>query len=126
MEECKFCEFCQNRRFDLENELAFAFFDDNPVSKGHIIFITKRHVKDFFETTKEEKQAIFELIDKAKIIIDKKYNPSGYNIGMNCGKSAGQTVMHVHIHLIPRYDGDVENPRGGVRGVIPAKKEYFN
>ena len=89
MEECKFCEFCKNRRFDLENELAFAFFDDNPVSKGHIIFITKRHVKDFFETTKEEKQAIFELIDKAKIIIDKKYNPSGYNIGMNCGKSAG-------------------------------------
>ena len=85
---------------------------------------TKRHVKDFFQTTLEEKNAIFELIDKAKEIIDKKYNPSGYNIGMNCGVSAGQSVMHIHVHLIPRYDGDVENPRGGVRGVIPKKQNY--
>lgn len=86
--------------------------------------MTKRHVKDFFETTSEEKSAIFELIDKVKSIIDEKYSPTGYNIGMNCGKSAGQTIMHIHVHLIPRYDGDVENPRGGVRGVIPNKKYY--
>lgn len=124
MEDCKFCEFFNKKQFDIENELAFAFWDANPVSIGHIIFMTKRHVKDFFETTKEEKNAIFELIDKAKSIIDEKYKPTGYNIGMNCGVSAGQTVMHVHVHFIPRYDGDVENPRGGVRGVIPEKKDY--
>ena len=124
MENCKFCELFNEKKFDLENELAFAFWDANPVSKGHIIIMTKRHVKDFFETTKEEKNAIFQLIDRAKSIIDEKYKPTGYNIGMNCGISAGQTVMHIHVHLIPRYDGDVENPRGGVRGVIPEKQDY--
>lgn len=86
--------------------------------------MTKRHVKDFFETTIEEKNAIFELINKAKERIDKQYNPDGYNIGINCGIAAGQTVMHMHVHLIPRYHGDVENPRGGIRGVIPQKQSY--
>lgn len=104
--------------------MAFARYDEFAVSKGHILIMTKRHVKDFFETTLEERQAIFELIDKAKASIDKKYHPTGYNIGMNCGLSAGQSVMHVHVHLIPRYDGDVENPRGGIRGVIPQKQNY--
>lgn len=124
MENCKFCEIYSEKKFDFENELAFAFWDANPVSKGHIIFMTKRHVENFFETTEEEKRDLFELIDKAKNIIDNKYKPTGYNIGINCGVSAGQTVMHVHVHLIPRYDGDVENPRGGVRGVIPENKDY--
>ena len=86
--------------------------------------MTKRHVKDFFDITKEEKNAIFELIDEAKRRIDEKHKPTGYNIGINCGVSAGQTIMHIHVHLIPRYDGDVENPRGGVRGVIPNKRDY--
>ena len=86
--------------------------------------MTKRHINDFFETTIEEKNAIFELMNKAKEIIDKQYNPNGYNIGMNCGIAAGQTVMHMHVHLIPRYYGDVENPRGGIRGVIPKKQSY--
>lgn len=125
MENCKFCEIYSEKKFDFENELAFAFWDANPVSKGHIIFMTKRHVENFFETTKEEKRDLFELIDKIKNIIDEKYKPTGYNIGINCGVSAGQTVMHVHVHLIPRYDGDVENPRGGVRGVIPENKDYY-
>ena len=124
MENCKFCEIYSEKKFDFENELAFAFWDANPVSKGHIIFMTKRHVENFFETTEEEKRDLFELIDKIKNIIDEKYKPTGYNIGINCGVSAGQTVMHVHVHLIPRYDGDVENPRGGVRGVIPENKDY--
>lgn len=124
MENCKFCEIYSEKKFDFENELAFAFWDANPVSKGHIIFMTKRHIENFFETTKEEKSDLFELIDKAKNIIDKKYKPTGYNIGINCGVSAGQTVMHVHVHLIPRYDGDVKNPKGGVRGVIPEKRDY--
>lgn len=125
MEECIFCSWKESKeRVILENEFAFAVFDEFAVSKGHMLFMTKRHVKDFFGTTEEERTAIFELIDKAKKMIDDKYSPSGYNIGMNCGISAGQSVMHIHVHLIPRYDGDVENPRGGVRGVIPKKQNY--
>lgn len=125
MEKCLFCQWKEEKEeIILENEYAFARFDGYPVSDGHVLFMTKRHVKDFFETTIEERKAIFELVDKAKEILDKKYNPTGYNIGMNCGSSAGQTVMHVHVHLIPRYDGDVENPRGGIRGVIPRKQKY--
>ncbi len=125
MEDCLFCKWKEDKeKIVLENEFAFARFDEFGVSRGHILFITKRHVRDFFETTIEEKQAIFELIDKAKELIDGKFRPTGYNIGMNCGISAGQTIMHVHVHLIPRYDGDVENPRGGIRGVIPQKQSY--
>ncbi len=125
MEDCLFCKWKNEKdKIVLENEYAFARFDEFPVSEGHILFMTKRHVKDFFGTTLEEKNAIFELIEKAKSMIDEKYHPNGYNIGMNCGKAAEQSVMHVHVHLIPRYDGDVENPRGGIRGVIPKKQNY--
>lgn len=122
MENCVFCK-CKEK-IVLENEYAFAMFDEFPVNKGHMLFMTKRHVKDFFGTTIEEKNAIFELVEKAKEKLDKKYNPDGYNIGMNCGEAAGQSVMHVHVHLIPRYIGDVKNPRGGVRGIIPEKQNY--
>lgn len=126
MKDCLFCSWKEEKeKIIIENEMAFARYDEFAVSKGHILIMTKRHVKDFFETTLEERQAIFELIDKAKASIDKKYHPTGYNIGMNCGLSAGQSVMHVHVHLIPRYDGDVENPRGGIRGVIPQKQNYW-
>lgn len=125
MKDCLFCKWREEKeKILLQNDLAFARFDEFPVNKGHVLFITKRHVKDFFATTIEEKNAIFELIDKAKKIIDENYNPNGYNIGMNCGVSAGQSVMHIHVHLIPRYNGDVENPRGGVRGIIPKKQNY--
>lgn len=125
MENCLFCKWKENKeKVVLENEYAFAIFDEFPVNKGHMLFITKRHVKDFFGTTIEEKDAIFELIEKAKVMLDKKYNPDGYNIGMNCEEAAGQSVMHVHVHLIPRYIGDVKNPRGGVRGIIPEKQNY--
>lgn len=125
MNNCLFCNWKNKKElFFLENELVFAVFDNFAVSKGHLLFITKRHIKDFFETTKEERQAIFDLIDEAKKLIDEMFQPTGYNIGMNCGESAGQSIMHLHVHLIPRYDGDVENPRGGVRGVIPNKQNY--
>lgn len=125
MDKCLFCAWKEDKEKNiLENELAFARFDEFAVSPGHMLFMTKRHVENFFGTTAEEKKAIFELMDKAKEMIDKKYSPTGYNIGMNCGVSAGQSVMHIHVHLIPRYDGDVENPRGGVRGVIPKKQNY--
>lgn len=125
MEECLFCKWKNEKeKIILENDYVFARFDEFPVNKGHMLFMTKRHVKDFFETSLEEKNAIFELIEKAKEIIDKEYHPDGYNIGMNCGKAAGQSVMHIHVHLIPRYKGDVENPRGGIRGIIPEKQNY--
>lgn len=125
MEECLFCKWKNEKeKIILENDYVFARFDEFPVNKGHMLFMTKRHVKDFFETSLEEKNAIFELIEKAKEIIDKEYHPDGYNIGMNCGKAAGQSVMHIHVHLIPRYNGDVENPRGGIRGIIPEKQNY--
>lgn len=125
MSECLFCKWSKEKEnIIFENDLAFAVYDGFPVSKGHMLFITKRHIKDFFETTEEERKAIFELIDKAKEMLDKKYNPVEYNIGMNCGEAAGQTVMHIHTHLIPRYKGDVENPRGGIRGIIPEKQNY--
>ncbi len=125
MDECLFCKWeTEKEKIILENEYAFARFDEFPVSNGHVLFMTKRHVKDFFGTTLEEKNAIFELMEKAKEMIDKEYHPDGYNIGMNCGIAAGQSVMHIHVHLIPRYNGDVENPRGGIRGVIPKKQNY--
>lgn len=118
------CLFCNAKDYVFENELAKGRFDEFPVSKGHMEFVTKRCVPTFFETTMEEKIAIFELIDEAKKMLDEKYSPDGYNIGMNCGQAGGQSIMHVHVHLIPRYKGDVPNPRGGVRGVIPTKQNY--
>jgi diadenosine tetraphosphate (Ap4A) HIT family hydrolase len=118
------CFFCNTDDYIFENELAKGRFDDSPVSEGHMLFVTKRCVSTFFDTTTEEKIAIFELIEQAKKYLDEKYHPDGYNIGMNCGEFAGQSVMHVHVHLIPRYKGDVENPRGGVRGIIPSKQNY--
>ena len=133
MNECFFCKlkngFYNDKnqkpsKYVLENELALGRFDDFPVNPGHMEFVTKRHVETFFDTTQEERIAIFELIDQAKQMLDEQYHPDGYNLGINCGTSAGQTVMHVHVHLIPRYKGDVANPRGGVRGVIPEKQSY--
>ena len=125
MEYCVFCDdFMKNKEILFENEMAIAYFDGFPVSKGHTLIITKRHIKTFFDTTKEEQDAMMELLRKAKDYLDNEYHPDGYNVGLNCGEDAGQSVMHVHMHLIPRYHGDVENPRGGVRGVIPTKKNY--
>ena len=119
------CIFCNMKDYYiLENKLAYAIFDKFPVNKGHMLFIPKRHVKDFFDITKEEREAIFELVDEGKKLLDEKYSPDAYNIGVNCGEYSGQTVMHVHVHLIPRYKGDTLSPQGGVRGVIPEKMKY--
>lgn len=120
----KECVFCQMKDYILENELAYAIYDKYPVGKGHMLFIPKRHVKDFFDITKEEREAIFDLIDEGKKLLDEKYSPDSYNVGINCGEHAGQTIMHVHVHLIPRYIGDMKDPTGGVRGVIPEKMKY--
>jgi len=133
MDNCFFCKLREGKvagkakepnKYILENDLALGRFDDFPVNPGHFEVIPKRHVPTIFDTTNEEKLAIFDLINEAKKLIDKKYKPDGYNIGINSGESAGQTVMHLHVHLIPRYKGDVENPRGGIRGIIPEKQNY--
>ena len=118
------CIFCNQEELILENELAWARYDKYPVSPGHLLIITKRHVADFFDTTLEERQALNNLSEECKKMLDREYSPDGYNIGVNCGTAAGQTIMHLHIHLIPRYQGDIDNPRGGVRGVIPEKRIY--
>lgn len=124
MNDCFFCNCITNKDYALENEYAIARLDDYPVNDGHLEVIPKRHIKTWWETTQEEKNAIFDLLDQAKKIVDEKYHPNGYNIGMNLGEEAGQSIMHLHVHLIPRYKGDVENPRGGVRGIIPTKQNY--
>lgn len=116
------CVFCNYVDKVLENDLATAFYDLYPASPGHLLIIPKRHVSSFFETTDEEKLAIFQLIDDCRKLIQEKYNPDSYNIGVNVGIFAGQTIMHAHVHVIPRYVGDVMDPRGGIRGVIPEKR----
>lgn len=123
MENCIFCNL-SNEKILIENELALAFYDEFPVSKGHILIIPKRHIANFFELDSNELSSINLLMLQCKKIIDDKYFPDGYNIGVNVGEYAGQSVFHVHVHLIPRYKGDVANPKGGVRGVIPEKQNY--
>tara|TARA_Y100001954_G_scaffold9877_1_gene9952 strand:- start:1338 stop:1703 length:366 start_codon:yes stop_codon:yes gene_type:complete len=107
-----------------KGKFFFLIFDSFPVSPGHILIISNSEKIDFFELSVEERSELTTLIKVAKEIIEKDYKPDGYNIGMNCGKSAGQTVMHFHCHLIPRYKGDMENPRGGVRHCIKDKGYY--
>lgn len=103
----------------------FMIFDRFPVSPGHILIISNDSSKiNFFDLSNEEKLELLNLIDIAKGIINEKFKPNGFNIGMNCGESAGQTVMHFHCHLIPRYIGDMEDPRGGIRYCIPEKGNY--
>lgn len=119
------CLFCSKKEYVFENKLAFAMRDGFPVTEGHTLIIPKRHVQDYFGLTKEEKEACDELLNECKKElenIDKTIK--GFNIGMNCGEVAGQTIFHCHIHLIPRRNGDVDNPRGGVRHLIPGKGNY--
>ena len=107
-----------------ENNQAYVIWDGFPVSKGHCLIIPKRVVKSFFDLKIDEKKMMLELVDEMRLELIDLYQPDGFNVGFNDGEAAGQTIMHCHIHLIPRYDGDVENPRGGVRGVIPSKQSY--
>ncbi len=124
MSEHPHCIFCDEPEIVIENDLAFAHYDGYPVSPGHCLIITRRHIAEYFQATTEEKAAIWALVDEMKTIIDRDYNPDGYNVGINVGEAGGQSVRHIHIHMIPRYIGDMENPRGGVRGVIPHKQKY--
>ena len=108
----------------IENENAFAIYDAFPVSKGHVLVIPKRVVAEIFDLNNEEYSSCFNLVKDVKKILEEKFKPDGFNIGINNGEKAGQTIFHAHIHVIPRYSGDVDNPRGGVRHVIPGKGDY--
>jgi diadenosine tetraphosphate (Ap4A) HIT family hydrolase len=123
-ESCVFCDYIKNRNFVMDNDYAIAVYDNFPVNKGHMLIIPKRHFASFFDASADEISAIDDLIKKAKSLLDNKLNPDGYNIGINIGEAAGQTIFHLHIHLIPRYFGDAENPRGGIRKFKPALVEY--
>lgn len=118
------CPFCLADGALLSNGFAHARYDKFPVTPGHILIIPFRHAADFFSLSPEERHAMLCLADEAKALLDREFHPDGYNLGVNVGAAAGQTVFHVHLHLIPRYRGDVENPSGGVRGVIPARQHY--
>ena len=121
---CPFCKAESEREIIASSSLSVAFFDGFPVSPGHALIIPKRHVSSFFDLSKEEQQDLLNLAERVKRIVEERYHPDGYNIGINVGEAAGQSIFHVHMHLIPRYKGDVPNPRGGVRGVIPSKQNY--
>ena len=121
------CLFCNAEESGIaaENEFAFASYDTYPVSDFHCLIIPKRHVKDYFEMSDEELLACNDLITKIKNeILTKDKSVKAFNIGTNAGKISGQSIMHCHIHLIPRREGDVDNPQGGVRSVIPKKQHY--
>ena len=121
------CIFCKIRKEELqfENQLAYSSIDSYPVSEFHSLISPKRHVETYFDLTEEEIQACNDLILKTKKkILKLDSSVKGFNIGTNAGKVAGQSIMHCHIHLIPRRKGDVENPQGGVRSVIPSKQHY--
>lgn len=123
--DCPFCTLAPERTL-LENELSVVLRDGFPVSSGHTLVIPKRHVGSFFDLTPDEREAIFSLLDRAKVGVDADFNPDGYNIGINDGLAAGQTVPHLHVHLIPRYKGDQPDPRGGVRWIFPDKADYWS
>ena len=121
------CIFCKIRKEELqfENQLAYSSIDSYPVSEFHSLIVPKRHVETYFELTSDEIHACNELILKTKEkILKQDSSVNGFNIGTNAGKVAGQSIMHCHIHLIPRREGDVEDPQGGVRSVIPKKQHY--
>jgi diadenosine tetraphosphate (Ap4A) HIT family hydrolase len=121
---CLFCCLPESRVL-LRNETAIVVRDAFPVTRGHTLVIPLRHVESFFDTSAEERAAMFELLDAAKQQLQTEFAPAGFNIGINDGAAAGQTIRHLHMHLIPRYAGDRPDPRGGVRWIIPEKADYW-
>lgn len=121
------CYFCtlDCTRIIASNNHAFAIIDGFPISTGHALIIPKRHISSLFEATREERDSLFDLLEQIKVELQEKYKADGFNIGINDGTAAGQTVMHLHIHLIPRYTGDQTDPRGGVRWIFPDKAAYW-
>ena len=116
--------FQNNRKRVFENSIGFVIFDKYPVSKGHCLIVPHRIYSNYFDSSEEEVIGLNKLLFKTKKYLDEKFNPSGFNVGINCGEVSGQTVEHLHIHIIPRYPKDVDDPTGGIRCVIPIKQKY--
>lgn len=127
MNETKSCSFCTlpESRIIFGDGLSVVIRDGFPISPGHTLIIPRRHVHSFFDTTNAEKDSLVRLLAEAKVALDRELNPNGYNIGINDGIVAGQTMLHLHMHLIPRYLGDHPDPRGGVRWIIPERAKYW-
>lgn len=121
---CPFCTMPSHRHFKA-GERCYAIHDAYPVSPGHTLILPRRHVASFFDTLPEERAELLSLLDACRQELMASHAPSGFNIGINDGKDAGQTVMHLHIHLIPRYAGDKDDPRGGIRWLFPDKADYW-
>lgn len=122
---CPFCTLNQTCII-MSDTHAQAIEDGFPISPGHTLVIPKRHIASLFEATRDERESLFDLLEQVKTVLQEKYDPDGFNIGINDGAAAGQTVMHLHIHLIPRYTSDQPDPRGGVRWIFPDKAAYWN
>jgi diadenosine tetraphosphate (Ap4A) HIT family hydrolase len=125
MGDCPFCIRIVHSQVIFENELAVAIYDGYPVSPGHTLIVPRRHIADLLALTEEEQTAIWALVAPVRKNIERDHSPDGYNIGVNIGAAGGQTVPHAHLHVIPRYSGDVQDPRGGIRWIIPAKAAYW-
>jgi len=123
--ECPFCNASEDRVF-LHGDQVLGLWDAYPVLPGHALLIPRRHIPTWFEATAVEHVALVSAIDEAKAVIEKHHRPDGYNIGINCGAAAVQTIFHLHVHLIPRYQGDVGEPRGGVGHIIADKANYLS
>lgn len=124
-QSCPFCSLPSERIID-RNDHGLVVRDGYPISKGHTLIVPLRHTGSFFDLTETERSDLLLLLDKAKLNLENEFKPDGYNIGINDGPAAGQTVPHLHIHLIPRYAGDRADPRGGVRWIIPEKADYWS
>jgi diadenosine tetraphosphate (Ap4A) HIT family hydrolase len=121
--ECPFCDVAADRVV-AGNAHALAIRDAFPVNPGHTLVVPRRHVSSWFESSSEERLAMFALLDRVRLELDEQLRPDGYNIGINVEEAGGQTVMHLHVHLIPRFKGDVDDPAGGVRFVLPERGNY--
>ena len=124
MSNCPFCSLAPERIID-SNAFGVTIRDGFPVSPGHTLVIPKKHIGSWFAISIEEQLGLLDLLARAKVVLEEELNPDGYNIGINDGSAAGQTVPHLHMHLIPRYKGDRGDPRGGVRWIIPEKAKYW-
>lgn len=122
--DCPFCNPDSERELIVESATAYSIYDKFPVNPGHALIIPKRHCAGYFDLSFKEQSACLFMLNKVKEFVIERFNPDGFNIGVNVGEKAGQSIQHVHIHLIPRFHGDVADPLGGVRGVIPSKQQY--
>lgn len=125
LEHCPFCNPDPDKVF-LETELVLGLWDRYPVSPGHALLIPRQHVAGWFQADPATQLALISALPMAREVIEKEHGPDGFNIGINSGEAAGQTIFHLHVHLIPRYKGDQDDPRGGVRHVMPEKARYWD